>query len=192
VAVLLLLATALGSGLLAGLLLRGRFSGLAELRLRWTPVLVLSLLVSLVPLFVDLSGTGLPKTFLIASNIGVLIFLASNIVFADGGVRTGFLVAGAGWAMNFLAIAANGGMPLSRWALEHSGQSGEITAGKGGFFKVVEATPDSSFRFFGDVIPIRAFSQVVSLGDIVLMVGIAIIIASGMRRRRERVAEPVV
>jgi hypothetical protein len=47
----------------------------------------------------------------------------------------------------------------------------------------VIADEHTDLRWLGDVIPMRAFSTVVSVGDIVLLFGIALVIAAGMRLR---------
>jgi hypothetical protein len=177
-----LLAIALGAGLLAGLLARGRVTRLREVRMRAMPVLFAGLVLGIVPLFATLSK-GPRLALQIVSMLCVLAYLALNAAANAGGVRAGFCIIGLGWALNFVVIAANGGMPLSRWAYERSGQSGAVTPGKGGFFKIVVAGPHTTLRALGDVIPVRAVTQVLSAGDIVLIAGIAIVIAAGMRAR---------
>lgn len=176
-----LLAAALGMGVVAGLIARGRFRNLREIRLWWTPVLFVALIIGLIPLFV-----GVPKgpriALQIVSMLGVLAFLAINTARARGGVRIGFWTIAMGWALNFIVIAANGGMPLSRWAYSKI-ESGPITPGRGGFFKIVIAGPHSVLRPLGDVIPLRAVDQVLSIGDVVLIIGIVVVIAAGMRAR---------
>jgi hypothetical protein len=177
-----LLAISLGLGLGAGALARGRLANLREVLLRVLPLLMASRLVGMLPLFVGLPR-GPRQGAQLLSLLGVLAFLGINLVAARGGVRAGFVTLLAGWALNFVVIAANGGMPLSLWAWSHSGQRGAPTPGEGGFFKIVLAEPGTALRFLGDVVPIRAIDQVVSVGDLVLMAGIAVVIAAGMRAR---------
>jgi hypothetical protein len=177
-----LLATMIGLGIIAGLLTRGRFRGLTELRFRLTPVLFVSLVIALLPFYVS-SLESSRRVFQLIAFAGVLIFLIANITAARGGVRAGFLVLGLGWALNFIVIASNGGMPLSLWAYAKSGQTEVPHFGRGGFYRVVQARPGTTLRFLGDVIPVRVFTQVLSIGDVLLMVGAAIIIAVGMHQR---------
>jgi len=182
-----LLGIALATGLLSGFLMHGRTSNLKEIRVRFAPLLFASLIVGMLPLFLSLART--PRIELqMVSMLGVLTFLAIAIRSTHGGVRVGFGIVLAGWFLNFVPMAANGGMPLSLWAWSHSGQRGAPTPGSGGFFKIIEAKPGTLFRFLGDAIPIRPVSQVVSIGDILLMLGIIAIIAYGMRPATE--AEP--
>jgi len=184
-----LLGTAIGVGLIAGLLGHGHTGALKDLRFHWPLVLFASLIVGVLPYYVSMSAA--PRKILqFAAYSGVLIFLLANIAWSRGGVRTGFLVLGLGWALNFAVIAANGGMPLSMWAWSHSGQAGAPTPGKGGFFKIVIAHPGTWFKPLGDVIPIRAIGQVLSMGDVILIVGIAFVIAAGMRPSLRRRATP--
>ncbi|MGZ4128597.1 MAG: DUF5317 family protein [Actinomycetota bacterium] len=189
---LLLLATMIGLGLIGGFLARGTIDGLKQLDLRLSLVLFLSLLVALLPLFSD-SLNEHRRVFQLASFAGILLFLVVNIWTSRGEVRAGMVVIAIGWALNFIVIAANGGMPLSRWAYEHSGQTAPITYGSGGFYRIVRAHPGTHLRFLGDVIPVRGYNEVVSIGDIFLIVGIALVIAAAMRtvRRTPAAAEPV-
>ena len=135
-----LLAIALGCGLLAGALTGGRFGNMRAVHLRAMPVLYAGLLLGMIPLFVELSKA--PRLALqIVSMLAVFAFLASNAAATHGGLRAGFVTIAIGWFLNFIVIAANAGMPLSRWAYAQSGQSDAITPGKSGFFKIVVAGP---------------------------------------------------
>jgi hypothetical protein len=177
-----LLASMIGLGIVAGLVTRGSFKGLTILRFRWAPVLFASLVVALLPFYVN-SLEPSRHIFSLAAFAGVLVFLVVNIAAARGGVRVGFLVVGLGWALNFIVIAANKGMPLSLWAYAKSGQTAAVTEGSGGFYRIVVAHPGTLLRPLGDVIPVRVFTQVLSIGDCLLILGAAIIIATAMHVR---------
>jgi len=175
-----LLAIALGLGLAIGAALGGTPRALADVRLRATPLLAAALVAGLAPLAIEIAAE--PRRWIqTATNLGVLIFLAVNARVLRGNLRAGLALISLGWALNFLVIAANKGMPLSLWAWKHSGQTGAPTPGEGGFFKIVLAGPDTILRPLGDMIPLHALNQVVSLGDIILLAGIAALIAAGMR-----------
>jgi uncharacterized protein DUF5317 len=184
-----LLGTAIGVGLIAGLLAHGHPRALKDLRFRWPLVLLASLIVGVIPYYVSMSS-GPRKALQFAGYAGVLIFLLVNIASFHGALRTGFLIITLGWALNFIVIAANGGMPLSLWAWSHSGQGGAPTPGKGGFFKILIAHPGTWFKPLGDVIPVRSIGQVLSIGDVILILGIAFVIAAGMRPSLRRRATP--
>lgn len=170
------LVASIAAGYAAG----GRLRRLADLQLRGVPVLLASLVVALLPLLVEVSDSSARWLTAIA-NLVVIAFLAVNVRANAGLVRVGLAVVAAGWLLNAIVIAANGGMPLSVWAYEQSGQTDPITAGEDGFYKIVVAGEDSRLRFLGDAIPVRALGQVVSVGDILLSVGIGVAVVGGMR-----------
>jgi hypothetical protein len=189
--VLLLIATMIGLGLLTGALAHGSIRGLKEIQFRVTWVLFVSLLVAILPLLSNTINEHRRVIQLIAF-AGVLVFLAANILVMRDEVRAGLVVVGVGWALNFIVIAANGGMPLSRWAYAHSGQTDLITQGKGGFYRIVVAGSHTTLRSLGDVIPLRPYSIVLSIGDILMILGVALVIAAAMRtvRRGNRAEQP--
>ena len=53
----------------------------------------------------------------------------------------------------------------------------------GHLYKHVAATASSDLRPLGDVIPLRPLKTVVSVGDIVMLAGIATIVAAGMQEQ---------
>src|SRR5437879_12284296 len=188
--VLLLLSTMIGLGLIAGFLAGGSLKGLKEIHLRLVWVLFVSLAIALLPLF----GGSLNKHrlgLLLFANAGVLLWLVVNIL-TSREIRAGLLVATVGWAVNFIVIAATGAMPLSRWAYAASGQTARITQGAGGFYRIMIAGPSTRFLRLGDVIPVKIFSVVVSIGDIVMILGVAVVIAAAMRtvRRARHAPQP--
>ena len=189
---LLLLTSMIALGLIAGYLARGTLAGLKEIHFKLVWLLFLSLVVAIIPLFSDAINRH-RRPLLLVAMAGVLVFLVVNILTNHNGeIRTGLVIITVGWALNFTVIALNRGMPLSRWAYARSGQSEAITAGKGGFYRAVVAGPGTRLRHLGDVIPVKAFHQVVSIGDILLMLGIAFVIAAAMRtvRRGAPVRQP--
>jgi hypothetical protein len=170
----------IGLGLLAGVLAGGSLKGLKDIHFRLTWVLFVSVTVALLPVFVESIGTQ-RRLIELVGFLGVLIFLVVNIVTTRGETRAALLVIGIGWALNAIVIVANGGMPVSRWAYAASGQSEHIRQGFGSFYRVVIAGPKTKLLRLGDVIPIRVFREVVSIGDLFLMVGIALVIVAAMR-----------
>jgi uncharacterized protein DUF5317 len=110
--------------------------------------------------------------------------LALNVARHRRAVRVGLAIVAVGWAMNAAVIAANGGMPLSLAAHKASGAIEAPTPGHGGSFKVVIADRRTVLPAFGDVIPLRVFHNVVSAGDLVMLGGLVVVVAAGMRARR--------
>ncbi|HEX9697705.1 MAG TPA: DUF5317 family protein [Actinomycetota bacterium] len=170
------LAASIAGGYLAG----GRIRRLADVQFRGTPFLLGSLIVALAPLAVELPNST-ARWLTAAANVVVVAFLVVNVRAHHGAVRAGLAIVALGWTLNAIVIASNGGMPLSVWAYEHSGQTDTITAGQDGFYKIVVAGEDSRLRFLGDAIPIRALGQVVSAGDVLLSIGIGVVVGGGMR-----------
>ena len=180
---LLLLSTMIGLGLIVGALAGGSLKGLRDIHFRLTWVLFVSVGVALLPLFID-SISKQRRAIELVAFIGVLVFLVVNIVTSRGEIRASLVVIGVGWALNAVVISANGGMPLSRWAYAASGQTERIREGFGGYYRVVLAGPKTRLSQLGDVIPVRLFRQVVSIGDIILILGVALVIAAAMRTAR--------
>jgi hypothetical protein len=182
----------IGAGLAAGFVFGGRVKGLTNIKFKFTPVLFISLVVAILPFwFHGLEPSR--RIFSLVAYAGVLLFLVINIAAERGAVRAGLLVITLGWALNFIVIAANRGMPMSLWAYAKSGQTAAVTEGSGGFYRIVIAHPGSILRPLGDVIPVRAFHEVLSIGDCVLMLGVAVVIASGMHtaaRHRTHAEQP--
>ena len=178
--VLLLLTTMIGLGLIAGALAGGTIRGLKGIHFRLVWLLFVSAAIALLPLFSHFFNRH-KRVFVLIELSGVLIFLIVNIVTSHGLFRTGLGLALVGLALNFVVIAANGGMPLSMSAYRSSGQTDAITQGSGGFYRIVLATSRTKLRPLGDVIPIRPYREVLSIGDVLLILGVALVIVGGMR-----------
>ena len=118
----------------------------------------------------------------------LLASLACLLAFAGVNIRApGFALILIGLALNTVVIAANRGMPISREALDASGQSSTIT----------QLTTDSDGQKhyladdrtvllpLGDVIAIpKPIGQAVSIGDIFVHAGIAWFIVMAVRKPR--------
>jgi hypothetical protein len=96
-------------------------------------------------------------------------------------VRLGYLprlgsgLLGAGFALNFAVIAANGAMPVSSAALERAGREG---LEGGTIVKHELMSPDTRLDLLGDVIPIPPPGGVVlSAGDVVFLAGLSVLVA---------------
>ena len=85
----------------------------------------------------------------------------------------GAVFIGAGLALNLLVILPNGGMPVSSRAAHIAGfdPSGYLDTA----LKHRPLDAHTLFGFLGDVIPLPGLGKVVSIGDIVLGVGILIL-----------------
>ncbi|MEG0326627.1 MAG: DUF5317 domain-containing protein [Cellulosilyticaceae bacterium] len=91
-----------------------------------------------------------------------------------------FVIMGIGFLMNAIVIFANGGaMPVSAKALEAMGVVGELVD-KGLYAMMHDLT---RFKILADIIPIHLskIGFVISIGDIVLCLGMMILIIKGMK-----------
>jgi hypothetical protein len=161
-----LLGYALGGRLraLGGVRLRHGWAGLAGVALQFLPV----------------AGTA-----------GFLLLMASFallLLVAIANLRLpGFVVVTVGLCLNFLVIAVNEGMPVTREALVASGQLDTLEElREGGGSKHHLATDEDDLVFLADAIGIPApLGQAVSVGDVVAYAGATWFVVAGMRRRDE-------
>lgn len=169
-------------GLLAGALLGGRVENLGEIRFRLAPLAIVVLLVQVVlfsPLADGLSQDAGRAVYVVSTALVVAVVLANLRL-------TGVPIVVLGAVANLAAIVANGGaMPASVGALAALGM------GVGGNTNsIVVAHP--ALEPLTDIFALPAalpFANVFSVGDVVIGVGIALVIAAAMRRRADGVAD---
>lgn len=163
---LLVLAAAAVAACIA-LVRGGSLSALANTQFRWTWVLFASLVVQVAA---DVWANDVSRTLgvvlFVLSYVGVALFMVLNRSLA------GMFFAAAGLALNALVIAVNGAMPVSRWAADVAGIESLGDMG----VKHEVAGPGTTLSFLGDVIPIPNTLQVISIGDVVLGLGIALLV----------------
>jgi hypothetical protein len=197
-----LLALPVVAGLAIGRLRGGRLSRLLLLRLRalwlvWVAVAiqVCQYYVPALRRFVE-DDLGVPMLALIFAAVGV--WLLVNLPGRALGIRAGIVMLVLGGLLNGIAIFANGRMPFSVQAARLAGlPEDQIVAVDGP--KNEPATAGTKLAWLGDIIPVRPVHKVISAGDVAIMGGITLIIATGMRtdgqaeprrarpRRRQRV-----
>jgi uncharacterized protein DUF5317 len=183
---------ALGAGLVVGALAGGRLMRLADLRLRWAPLILGGFLVQVI-LFTDA----------VAARIGAAgppLYVASTALVAVAVVRNirvpGVPVIIIGAASNLAAILANGGyMPAAPTALASLGKSAPV------IYSNSAVVPAPALEWLTDrfALPVWVpFANVFSVGDVLLGVGVAILVASAMvggttemRRRGARAQLPL-
>jgi len=148
----------------------GRLSALEEVRLRWVWLVALAFAVQVV--IVTLAPEGDPTVHRL---VHVMTYaLAGVCVLRNLDLRFVWVVA-LGGLLNFVAIAANGGvMPASRGALERAGldvQSGD--------FANSDFVENAHVSFLGDVFAIPAGwpgANVFSVGDALMLVGVFLVL----------------
>jgi hypothetical protein len=167
---------AIVAGLVLGRLLDGRLENLGNLPFRWTWVAVAGLAVQIVLFSGPVSsvvGAAGPPLYL-ASTAAVLAFVVRNARLA------GMPLVALGAGLNLLVIACNGGtMPASRGALEAVQISGGVAYTNSRLLVSPVLEP------LGDVFALPAWmplTNVFSIGDVLVGLGILVVVAAGMRR----------
>jgi len=162
------------------LLRGGRLANLADIRLRLWWLLPLGFAVQAAPAL-------LPDEAAWAQDLGVGLVLISYLplllLVILNRERKGMWLAGLGILMNFSVIAANGGMPVLAEAALAAGRYEESLQVVYGY-KHVALDAGTLLSFLADVIPVRLFGQgqVISLGDVLLAVGLGAFLEDELRR----------
>ncbi len=165
-------------GLVIGKLAGGSIGALGEMRIRWSG-LILGGLVFQVVLF---SGPVADRV----GDLGPILYVVSTAVVLGAVLRnweiTGLPIVVVGALSNAAAIVANGGfMPASPGALAALGRSFPAT------YSNSSIVPHPALEPLTDIFavpPPLPFANVFSIGDVQIAVGVAVVIALGMRRRR--------
>jgi hypothetical protein len=189
------LLSALVVGFVLGLLLGGRPRNLNRLTLRWNWLVLASLAVQLF-LFtgLNLAAGAVTVLYLLSGALGVA-WLAANLRVP------GIACVLAGAVSNFLAIGLNGGrMPIDPGALTQTRGAAYVRDLAAGHLTSNSVLIDSHTRlpWLTDLILVPRpwpLPTVLSIGDVLIGVGVIWLIAAGMRRqeiretdRKERVA----
>lgn len=175
--ILVLVAAVVAAGV--ALLRGGSLSALAATHFRWTWILFVALIAQIAA---DFWASEIPRA------VGVAVLVLSYAAVAGFMIvnrsLSGMVFAAAGLALNALVIASNGAMPVSRWAARIAGVGFPADMR----VKHEVAGPDTVLPFLGDVIPIPEL-QVISIGDLVLALGIAILVYRQTLAAPEEVAK---
>ena len=161
-------------GIVVGALAGGRLEGLAGLRLRWVPLILVGLLVQ-VAVFTDAVGRAVgdagPSIY-VASTVAVFVAVLRNVRVP------GVVLIAIGAGCNLAAIIANGGwMPADPDALAAIGGLDD------GYTNSI-LVPDPVLRPLTDIFALPAwlpFANVFSIGDVLIGIGIAATIVLAMR-----------
>ena len=179
----MLYLVALLIGLAVGFLRGGRLSHLARLRLRWLWIIPVALAVQLMifPLFSRaplLPYATVPLHVLSYALVGVWLLANLRV--------TPLVVVGCGALANFVTVAVNGGrMPASAAALRGAGWSktADFLVSQGEYGNVVLMGETTRLNWLGDYLYLPdwvPFAIAFSIGDVLIMVGLAWLIARGM------------
>jgi hypothetical protein len=161
-------------GIVGGYLLGGRLERLGGVRFRWAPLALLGLAIQ-IALFSDplanIVGDAGPATY-VASTLAVLVAVLGNL-----GIP-GLTIIAIGATSNLAAILANGGyMPADPGAVA---AVGGIAPGYSNSSVVAEPALAPLTDIFATPAWLP-FSNVFSIGDVLIGIGVAVTIAMGMR-----------
>jgi Family of unknown function (DUF5317) len=165
-------------GLIVGILIGGSLAGLGTIRFRWAGLALFGFAAQVVlfsdPVTARVGDLGPP--LYVASTALVFVAVLRNLA-----IRGMPLVA-LGAASNLAAIVANGGyMPTSMSAAAEFGRSAPETYSNSAIIESAALAP------LTDIIPLPRwlpFANIVSVGDILIAVGIVVVIAAAMRAGR--------
>jgi MFS family permease len=177
--------SAIALALVVGALAGGGLPRLAELRLRWLWLLLLALVLRVAALLLGQWDAGIEIPVAWAFVAGYLLLFA----WLGGNWRVpGLQVAAVGIGLNSLAVMLNGGhMPIWTGAFEAAGfEAGSLLNDPFHFVMSTGSVAEFVARggIFGDVIPIPVplLRDVVSIGDVLLALGIFWAIVYSMTR----------
>jgi hypothetical protein len=147
----------------------GHLGRLAEIKLRWVPLVVAALAVQVVVITI---WPAMPHAIAVGAHLATYLMLAA-VVWVNRAVP-GMVVIAIGAAANALAIAANDGtLPASARALRQAGIKPRVGFQNSG----VLAHPH--LAWLGDVMVTPSwlpFRNMLSIGDLVLLVGAVILV----------------
>jgi hypothetical protein len=175
---------ALVAGLVVGVATGGRIGALADVRFRWAPLIAIGFLAQIV-LFSDVVAERI-------GDAGPLLYVASTGLVVAAVVRNldlpGLPLIVAGAACNLAAILANGGyMPTTVAAAAVYGRAAPTAYSN----SAIVASP--ALELLVDRIPLPRwvpFANIISIGDVLLAIGVFVLLVTVMRRGRRTTTGP--
>ena len=175
----MLMLVPLLAGAIAGRACGGRLARIGDLRFR-APVLIFAVLAS--QALLGRAPSRFRALAVMVSYVAVGAWIIMNMNRRALGLRLGFALVGLGWALNFAAMAPSGAMPVSAEALRAVGAPITMDVQEGHLYKHVRRNARNATTWLGDEIPVPPLRAVISVGDIVLGLGIVLLVASAMLR----------
>ncbi|KZK16174.1 hypothetical protein A3962_07360 [Meiothermus taiwanensis] len=180
-------------GVVLALGLRASLRDIANLELRSAWVFVAAALLEGGLAFATVRGLVAPEIAGPLAKTLVLVLVGYGL-WANAHLR-GLWFVGLGLFCNALVIFANRGhMPVSSEALYKVGLESYIPRLQQQYDAVHTLMTDSTrLWFLADIIPVRilGYTNVISLGDVYLMVGIALTIVGGALESKRKAQEPI-
>ena len=173
---MLTLALAVLAGLIVGLARAP--AGAHTVRPRVEQIGLLGLGAWLNAMSVLLDGTAALVALVLSLSVLVAVAVANRHI-------TGVAVVGLGLLLNLVAVAVNGGMPVRASALEAAGVIEEGAPVEVDDPRHIE-TADDPAPVLGDVLPVPLTGEVLSFGDLIIIIGAADAVRELSRRRARR------
>jgi hypothetical protein len=178
---MLMFPLALAGGVALGCLVGGRVGLLSHLRLRALGLLAIAFAAQLA-----LAVVAPRHRWILVDTSDALVgvWLLVNARAHRAALRVTLGLVAAGWLCNLVVIVANSGMPVSLQAAHQVGARVRPDVNAGNVAKHRSAGNGTKLAWLGDVIPVRAFSAVISIGDVVLGAGIVATVVVAMQPNR--------
>jgi hypothetical protein len=165
-------------GLVVGFLGGGKLSAIGDLRFRWAPLVIAGFLAQVL-LFSDAVAERV-------GDLGPALYVGSTLMVVGAVLRNaaipGMPLVALGAASNLAAIVANGGfMPASPAAMAALGKDAPTIYSNSAVLTQPVLAPLTDIFALPSWLP---FSNIFSIGDVILGVGVALAIATAMRRDR--------
>jgi hypothetical protein len=163
-------------GLAIGLVAGGRIGSIGDIRFHWAPLVLLGFGAQVL-LFSDAVAERV-------GDLGPVLYVASTLLVVVAVIRNsavpGMPLVALGAACNLAAIVANGGfMPASPAAMAALGKAAPTIYSNSAVVAQPALAPLTDIFALPTWLP---FHNIFSLGDVILAVGVAMVIAIAMRR----------
>jgi hypothetical protein len=158
-----------------GLLAGGRLQNLGEHRLAAWPLLPAGVIVQVMSNF---AHGGVALALLLASYLALLVFAAANVRLL------GMALVVLGLACNVLVIGVNHGMPVRPRAVIRAGiaHNQRDLADIHLQAKHHYERPSDRLLVLADIIPVRPLREVLSVGDVVMSLGIMVVVSTLLKK----------
>ncbi len=171
-------------GIVIGILRKGRIASLGDMQFKGLLIVVVGFLVQISPIFLARANMLMDQLVYLpfAGMCLVTVVLFLNLD------KSGIWVIIPGALLNLVAVGMNSfKMPIDFSGLEYAGLTGVIeTIQDGSLMNFVSMDGIANFsRYLGKFIPlpnIYPFAKVLSIGDIVIMIGLVILIQGEMKK----------
>ena len=171
--------------IIAGLVRGGSILNLKNIRFRGGYFLLIGLAINLLSFIIIKNSNDDLGKFLYGNlsfiQVSTLFLVVVGLLFNYREI--GLSIVSAGIILNMIPISLNRGrMPVAEWALKAVNLGDTLSKIKEGIvIDKILINSNTNFNFLGDIIPIEyPFPKVVSLGDIVIAMGIFLIIQKYM------------